>query len=148
MGCDIHCYAETRDKNGKWKADLADTFSNGQDDGYDDSDLNSSYDDRNYSLFGLLAGVRRNCEWAFQPKGAPPDASEEVAAVIARWNGDAHTQSWLTLRELRKKQMELLLAPDQYAQQLNQYLLEMLLQINWPEGANGDNHRIVFFFDN
>ncbi|WP_317970333.1 hypothetical protein [Paenibacillus sp. CCS19] len=57
---------------------------------------------RNYLLFAILANVRNhyNIQPISQPKGLPEDVSHEVKKQSDEENGDAHTRSWLTLKEL------------------------------------------------
>jgi hypothetical protein len=70
------------------------------------------YDGRNYDLFAILADVRNGRGFAgvktgegfnviAEPKGIPSDMSKIVAADYEEWMGDAHSTSWLTLRELK-----------------------------------------------
>jgi hypothetical protein len=100
MGCDIHLYVEKK-RNGKWVP--AQGFMDvGNEDGlldvpYPDKQL----DDRDYLLFGFIAGVRDDTNQHFEPKGFPKDASKEVKAVFKSWGTDAHTPSYLTLEELQ-----------------------------------------------
>jgi hypothetical protein len=103
MGCDIHSYAEVR-KDGKWEI-VGDVFP------LNDFDREwrkkthgcSPFDWRSYGLFGFLADVRNysHVPVIAQPKFTiPADVSSEVAEMYLGWKGDAHTASWLTLREL------------------------------------------------
>ena len=58
------------------------------------------YSNRNYGVFAILADMRNDDGWdpISQPRGLPPDLSEEVKAI---WDLDGeHTPSWLTLREI------------------------------------------------
>jgi len=59
MGCDIHMYIQykekRKDKTREWWRDFGGYFSPG----------------RNYTMFGILAGVRDNPEKGFEPKGLP-----------------------------------------------------------------------------
>jgi hypothetical protein len=101
MGCDIHVYIEKK-KNGKWVPAQGFMDTGNWEDGtldvpYPDKQL----DDRDYLLFGFLAGVRDPTNQHFEPKGFPKDASKEVKAVFKRWGSDAHTPSYLTLEELK-----------------------------------------------
>lgn len=58
---------------------------------------------RDYRLFGELAAVRYSDTIPVaQPKGFPDDASEDVKKEFDRWSGDAHTPSYLTLKELKE----------------------------------------------
>lgn len=69
------------------------------------------YDGRNYDLFAILANVRNGfgfggCDTGngFMPisesKGVPMDASEFVQRKNEEWDGDGHSHSYLTVKEL------------------------------------------------
>lgn len=93
MGCDIHAFAEVK-TNGKWK-------------------FNKSINiDRNYDLFSILANVRNGYGFAgvktgegfvpiSEPKGVPCDASSKYLTKCLEWDGDGHSHSWLTLKEIK-----------------------------------------------
>lgn len=85
MGCDIHCHAEQRDGNRWTRLRIPEPF-----------------DWRSYGLFGFLAGVRNYSEVPVLrlARGFPKDASGPVYDDYTEWAGDAHTPSWLTLKEL------------------------------------------------
>lgn len=56
-------------------------------------------EDRNYSLFGLLAGVRRtDCGVIDEPRGLPRDVTDWVGSKFVE--GDDHSASWVTIDEL------------------------------------------------
>lgn len=112
MGCDIHLYVEKK-VDGRWRA--VDKFIRDEPDkpgeaGY----LHASsefYDGRNYNLFAILADVRNGSGFAgiktsdgfapiAEPRGTPDDASEEILAIVAQWEGDGHSHSHHTLRNL------------------------------------------------
>lgn len=100
MGCDIRAAIERR-VDGHWRADHPLEL------------------DRNYHLFGILAGVRRHHEPIAQPRGLPADL--DPASCSKPWHKDPthryydpkysclggedefgdHSHSWLTLAELR-----------------------------------------------
>lgn len=58
--------------------------------------------DRNYLLFAILADVRNHYDIhpIALPKGLPDDVSPEVKNRSDIEGEDAHTRSWLTLKEL------------------------------------------------
>ena len=102
MGCDIHCYAERKNKDGKWE--IVGNVKK-EEDGWVSIDY-EPYHDRNYNLFAILANVRNGTAFAgcetgegfnpiSNPKGVPSDASEDY-----EWVGDGHSHSYFTLREL------------------------------------------------
>jgi hypothetical protein len=63
-------------------------------------DERAAYGERNYSVFGALAGVRRSYGLApiAAPRGLPKDMAEETKAWAE--HGIDHTPSWLTLAEV------------------------------------------------
>lgn len=94
MGTDIHLAVERREPGG-WVLEAS------EDAGW--------YNDRNYCVFAMLAGVRNGRGFAgvdtgdpivpiAEPRGFPSDASPE----LRKWWDDEgeHTPSWLTAREL------------------------------------------------
>jgi len=93
MGCDIHMYVEKKDKNGIWDLCHGENYS------YLEPFNGYCYGGRNYTLFGALAEVRRKVPDALKPKGFPEDASEDVLKEFKSWEGDAHTPSYLTLKD-------------------------------------------------
>jgi hypothetical protein len=111
MGCDIHMYVERR-HDGKWyNCDYFVPSIEWRDaDGPDDSKYTRVpiYDHRNYSLFATLADVRNygNTDYICEPKGLPEDASQYVASEYDDWRWDAHSCSYLTLKELIDFQRE------------------------------------------
>lgn len=56
---------------------------------------------RNYILFGLLAGVRGESP-LFDPRGLPEDMSYAYTKAAADSEAWTHSHSWLTLDELRQ----------------------------------------------
>lgn len=151
MGCDIHLYSETK-KDGIWVADKADSFNQNEDadengeDGY--VHINSSYSgERNYQLFGLLnTNVRADSPWSFDENGFPDDASPEITAYYKHWDTDAHSASYLTRQDLKKKATELLIVADKYAHDLCGYLAALIGGL--PDCTDTEEQRIVFWFDN
>jgi hypothetical protein len=57
------------------------------------------YGGRNYYLFGILAGVRGG-ESISEPRGVPDDISDAYKEQLKQWEGDAHSKSYFTLKEL------------------------------------------------
>lgn len=111
MGCDIHFFVERRDTTiNRWVS--ADSWEM-EDDGRTQyvPYQKEYYNDRNYNLFAILADVRNGRGFAgddmgdgfvpvSMPKGLPGNVSANVEACAKRWNGDGHSHSWLTIREL------------------------------------------------
>lgn len=80
MGCDIHMHIEVK-INGKWEHYGAPNIT------------------RNYTMFGMLAGVRnQDVEPISQPKGFPYDAS--VLTTLEYMEDYGHTPSWLSSEEM------------------------------------------------
>lgn len=111
MGCDIHLYKEKL-VEGRWVE--ADEWTENEyyaDAVAEDPDTNEPrlvvewqkrFTDRNYQLFGFLsAGVRTEHPFSFQPKGFPEDASPLVKECFESWGCDAHSESFLTVAQLR-----------------------------------------------
>lgn len=123
MGCDIHFFAEK-----KYKTSYTLHRSDGpskkvESEGYSKigkvfkdkyfnplrplSDYNEILTDkpymgRNYILFAFLAGVRNynDINPISEPRGIPKDISSEMEEELESWGPDAHSISWLSLREL------------------------------------------------
>ena len=107
MGCDIHCYAERKNKDGKWE--IVVNKEKNEDEWV--SVNYHPYDGRNYNLFAILANVRNGIAFAgcktgegfnpiSNPKGVPYDASKEYISIVEQWDVDGHSRSYFTLREL------------------------------------------------
>lgn len=107
MGCDIHFFVEKK-VDGIWQLQ-------GEIETNEDGDIRYSgpefYDGRNYNLFAILADVRNGRGFAgvktgegFNPiddaRGVPEDASENYKRLVDAWEGDGHSHSYFTLREL------------------------------------------------
>jgi hypothetical protein len=85
MGCDIHLFVEKFIDN-KWRM-------------FGSSGAFSI--DRNYMLFGLLAGVRnRDIKPISLPRGLPSDPSNGISDLWERYKDDIHTPSFYLLHEL------------------------------------------------
>ena len=99
MGCDIHLCVEILSKyTRKWCS--MDTWSQDIFDTEDVLRCKHIFSDRNYTLFGILAGVRNHSvEPIASPRGFPDDASFVVRQLFEHY-GSEHTPSWLTLKEL------------------------------------------------
>lgn len=85
MGCDIHAFAERRNESGEWVLVKDGVF------GF-----------RSYGIFAFLAGVRNYSDVTpiAPPRGFPTTAAPEISASYESWDCDAHTASWLTMKEL------------------------------------------------
>lgn len=157
MGCDIHWHSETK-RDGKWLCDQAESFKVLEDE-EDYPDMDDFPDrGRDYWLFGLLQpGVRSEWEWSFPERLVTPnDLSKEVQIVVDRWDGDAHSNGYLTRKELKAKLAELkqltvehLIAPTDETQILHHHVkrLEDIIT-NLAADVPDTDQRIVFWFDN
>ena len=105
MGCDIHFCVERR-VDGVWQT--ADRWTD--DEGYI-TNVDRFYEGRCYDLFAILADVRNGYGFAgvttgsgfvpiSAPRGLPANVSSEVKTFAEGWDGDGHSHSWLTLKEL------------------------------------------------
>lgn len=111
------------------------------------------WEDRNYLLFAILANVRNqyNIQPISLPKGLPDDVSPEVKKQSDEENGDVHTRSWLTLKELLEYDWQQTMEDDNeeiypYEELVIPFVSEFisrLSKIDEPE-----NVRMVFWFDN
>jgi hypothetical protein len=104
MGCDIHSFAEIRNKEtGKWEK-VGDYFSLDKFDQeyYKKEKGDRPFDWRSYSMFAFLADVRNydHCKPLSKPKGLPKDVCEDIRSEWERWYGDGHSPSFLTAKEL------------------------------------------------
>lgn len=101
MGCDIHCYMEIKNNNGDWHCDeiYRTSFDEESEKKFD---LLPVYNHRDYELFSILANVRNDGEIIpiSEPRGFPEDASNEVEDEYMNWGSDAHSASYMTLKEL------------------------------------------------
>jgi hypothetical protein len=152
MGCDIHCYKETRgDEKSPWET--ADTWSF-YDNGYPDEDRvktpyvtyeDSFYRDRDYYLFSTLcAGVRGEYPFSLEERGFPADACSEVTAEYKSWDTDAHSASYNTIKELKELLLKVkLLGADRVVKVLKHFIDCHMQPEDEPE-----NTRVVFWFDN
>lgn len=102
MGCDIHFYLEVKEDDmwiNKNKVSINTDWDENLEYPQSDIVLDSIYYDRNYLLFGVLAGVRDTTPQPIShPKGLPDDVSEEIKLFADNYDG--HSYSWLTLNEL------------------------------------------------
>lgn len=119
MGCDIHTFIERKvlfypdTKDGspattKW-LDANLYVKNSY---YDSADVENTEPEyvrsrhllrRNYQLFAVLANVRNydNLPYIAADRGMPSDASQALLDAYSKDEADAHSLSYITLRELR-----------------------------------------------
>lgn len=113
MGCDIHASLEyLNDCN--WSSMNLHTMNREL--------IDYDFTDRSYIRFSILAGVRNDYKIKpiSEPRGFPEDASRETKEFYNEWLGDAHSASWLTLKELKdnipnysKIKVTAMLSPEQ-----------------------------------
>lgn len=108
--------------------------------------------DRNYRLFGLLAGVR-GPDPLFEPRGMPPAPGWDVVAHVGgrdksgAWLDDyCHSRSWLTLDEMRAVVAAYPDPTGVYGDQSEANLMVALMAA--AEEYHGAPTRAVFCFDN
>lgn len=154
MGCDIHMYVEKlqneeqqdfEDKK-PWREiyrPVQRIFS----DNISAWDINYyGYENRNYTLFAILAGVRNYKDWEpiHEPKGIPDDCSPFVLSEYKDWDTDGHSHSWFTLQELLDYDWGQISEVKKYCSPFIDTTIERLKEL----GEVYENIRIVFWFDN
>ena len=98
IGADIHLHCEYKDENGWHNCD--NHIWNDKENKYE---FDPIYWGRNYDLFGVLAGVRsREFPMIDSPRGLPEDISAKTKEYAVEMKGDAHSYSYLTMKELLK----------------------------------------------
>jgi hypothetical protein len=149
MGCDIHFFVEKKSTAYKRNESINKVLEEHDVIDPDWTLVQDEWcDDRNYRLFGILAGVRTSPKEGpiVEPRGFPDDASDDLSDNYKSWGLDAHSASYITLTELLNvdwKKYE-----DDYADgvYLDGFLksIEKMKEID----TNSDNVRCVFWFDN
>lgn len=139
MGCDIHEHIEIK-IDGEW------VF------------IGGIYIGRDYSLFGVLAGVRDEeveCVSKGGHKGLPDDLSQGMIELMegdtdweaGQWHADNHSHSYLNLDELKlaKKVYKIYMKKIKYTRvfPINIKALEKLKEMPFVTDV-----RFVFWFDN
>lgn len=165
MGCDIHAFIEEK-RDGQWRYGPAiyeidfrrtdwgrETF-----DGLDYEAANCPIDQRNYRLFGFMAGVRSDITPCLHllrlqeggpVRGEPDDMAPETMKEYEGWRGCVHSDSWLTLEEMRTGLMASALAGkhEGFAEQLDFSLTQMEKRCA-DTGLHPADMRVIFWFDN
>lgn len=127
MGCGIHVYVETKDSDdGLWWLQAHIKMA------------------RNYSAFGLMAGVRDTRLPPIAPvRGLPEDVSFDVAEIWSSgWVNDGHHASWLTSREIAEAYERFYKQYDEHYPDLSAlgaYVITL---------ATYRPTRVIFWFDN
>lgn len=103
MGCDIHSFVETKNKDGYWE--MVQTFSHHN---YDPQVMSPTepYEGRDYQLFGWLTGGTVRCispsGGLEAPRGLPDDMSSGIRSTYDNMSDWCHSVSYATLEELRE----------------------------------------------
>lgn len=135
MGCDIHMVLQIKD-NDEWKTtEILDI-------------------DRNYTLFGILAGVRDGTyKTISEPKGLPKDDPSIVVDEVKFlhldyegiedrfWLGD-HSHSYLTAKELLKYKWT-----DDIIGEIPEKFRQLIRDMSYIAKKDLNKVRIVFGFD-
>lgn len=102
MGCDIHFFVERRSKSfmrNKAMNGILETDKVSDSNEWEQVTDLDFYDNRNYRLFGLLAGVRGGPA-LFDRRGFPENISYELQKYYFNYGYDGHSTSYITLSEL------------------------------------------------
>ncbi len=167
MGCDIHMHVEF--KSPRWSDDTnwkcGDYFTI-----TDPTDTNCMpeyvglLECRSYSRFAVLADVRNRGDYPYisSPKGFPKDATDYVKKEYECWRYDAHSCSYLTMREIVEFH-ESVKPMNEFGGYILEPLIERLVrradelnilydfEVENPTPSalrKMENIRIVFWFDN
>ena len=171
MGCDIHMVLEYYDdRNDLWVGLHDYPFVDGEalslysprgntvKDGLSTGWISWKYRERNYELFGELASVRGTSSQGRIPVRLPDDCSALTRLRVQGWGHDAHSHSWMSLKEfitcvayvegkLVDLVQERITAEDEESKEVfNQYVKAVTGEFIGVEDI--DKYRIVFWFDN
>lgn len=105
-------YPEYRE-NDKWTASEKGTYNEEQPNrfGWINASMKRIACPEKYNLYGLLHdGARCSWPWSFPGKGMPDDVSEEIRNVCDTFGFEGYGHSYLTLRGLVEKYLELLVS--------------------------------------
>lgn len=154
MGTDIHFFVEAY-ADGKWHSVDKWLMPNKHDDFIRVPMDKCYYINRNYYLFGYLAGLRCELEDALAlPRGLPPGLSHEVLTCYLDWESNAHSESYYLLSELLSVTKKL----ERRCNYFVEVTLEKMKEINPEKYGSGqvaeesnmrkeDRIRCVFWFD-
>ncbi len=155
MGCDIHLFVEKKTKSFIREDrinNLLDIEDNIEGEKWELTNIDL-IDDRSYTVFGVLAGVRNP---RFRPisniKLFPDDASIKLRKIYDRDIYNYHSHSYFTLRELESidwdkycKEVDII-HPEVFRYQISDIFKNM--KIMSENCSNPDDIRMVFWFDN
>jgi hypothetical protein len=108
------------------------------------------YGGRCYRLFGALAGVRDTSIDMIVPGRygqLPDDVSVELEDMSDDFGVDAHSHSYLTLRELIDSKYYKMSAEELYDMGIDAYFFKTMVP-DLQKFGNPDDIRIVYWFDN
>ena len=139
MGTDIHIHVEYQQRSKRGRLHWV--------------HANEEFErDRNYDMFGILAGLRSDIVPKFPPRGLPEDVSLETEQRHKDWGEGAHTESWLTTQEFgacleAAEEIYRERYPDEYEEGvLKGY--KHIYQYMKDSDDEGEPARIIFWFDN
>lgn len=140
MGCDIHSGIEVRETNGPYIGKWVPGIDFGADGSETDGEpAFAPVEERHYTLFGLMAGVRDKDQTPLvEPRGLP----EDISPWMKKWSDDwgAHSHSWLSLAELEAWE-------DRLFGELLEVALPVMRAIQSRKVVSSEDVRLVFFFD-
>jgi hypothetical protein len=153
MGCDIHIFAEVKNKEtNKWEK-VGNVFKSCFDHVKELQD--EPYEGRNYDLFAILADVRNGRGFAgvktsegfnpiSEPRGLPEDVSNDVNERSESWDSDGHSHSYFTVQELLDYDWNQITMKRGYIS-LQQYNVLKESGEKWPDSWSGGvaGHNIV-----
>ena len=148
MGCDIHAYAEVLLK-GRWHQ----AGEVGYDWNYDTVTheetrilaIKDVYDERNYTLFGILAGVRVDDEEPIiERRGLPSDVSKELKKRSDNMGADGHSHHYYYVDELVENKLRFV--GREYVKSFVPEVIDYLVGLGKFPGV--EDVRFVFWFDN
>ncbi len=140
MGCDIHTICE-RKIGGQWYPINAWKLSEHSTDNPEWEQLQELWDQRFYSFYTFLAGVRgEGPKITATTRGFPEDASHLARIIYESWGCDAHTPSYITFEELMNYEF-----PLEFQSQKDEAILHF---DSHAANTNRSSLRVVFWFDN
>jgi hypothetical protein len=97
------------------------------------------YYGQNYTLFGVLAGVRHTGLIVIGTRGVPKDASDEYLRMVGSWGDGAHSHHWCLLSTIQNVNWQYVLHGED-----PQFLatIRLMACVGPPEDV-----RACFFFD-
>lgn len=166
MGCDIHMHVEFKRPN--WSSDVGwkcgDYFTIvDPTDPKCEPEYVGLCEHRNYDRFAILADVRNyDRKYISSPRGLPEDVTDYVMKEYKTWIDDAHSTSYLTMREIvefheSEKPTDIfgnyILEPliDRLTQRADELYLLYEHEVKDPTPSalrKMEDIRIVFWFDN